>query len=47
MRNHSSRKYNKKKVVRFRVKSQYQHDGPERLKHFQYSKPFPKKKKLV
>jgi len=45
MRDHSSRRYNKSKVTRYRTKSRYKADGPQEFQRFQFSKSFPKQKK--
>ncbi|MFA6409989.1 MAG: hypothetical protein WCW26_00220 [Candidatus Buchananbacteria bacterium] len=44
MRDHSSRKYNKTKVTRYRTKSRYRADGPQEFQRFQYSQPLPRQK---
>jgi len=46
MRDHSSRKYNKRKVTRYRTKSRYLADGPQEVQRFRYSEPSPRPKKL-
>jgi len=47
MREHSSRRYNKSKVTRFRTKSSFKADNPQRVQRLKYSQPLPRPKKLI
>nr|AQS29817.1 hypothetical protein [uncultured bacterium] len=47
MRDHSSRRYNKKKVTRYRTKSQYRANGPQEVQRFRYSEPLPRPKNYL
>ncbi len=47
MRDHSSRKYNKSKVTRYRTKSRYRANGPQAVQRFKFSQPLPRPKKLI
>ena len=46
MRDHSGRKYNKTKVTRFRSKSTFRADNPQKIARFKFSQPLPRPKKL-
>ncbi|MFA6321851.1 MAG: hypothetical protein WCX71_00035 [Candidatus Buchananbacteria bacterium] len=47
MRDHSSRNYNKKKVVRFRTKSTFKADNPQMIQRFKQSEPLPRPKNYI
>ena len=47
MRDHSSRKYNKSKITRFRSKSSFKADNPQKIQRLRYSEPLPRPKKLI
>jgi len=47
MRDHSSRRYNKSKVTRFRTKSSFKANNPQTIQRFKFSQPLPRPKKLV
>lgn len=45
MRDHSSRSYNKKKVTRFRTKSTFKADNPQKIQRFKSSELPPRRLK--